>query len=54
MEQLKNTLIVEKLPNNTEAEITIIYKEEEKVKIKDIEIDENNKGTIRIGKQRRS
>ena len=47
----KYTLIVEKLPNNTEAEITIIYKEEEKVKIKDIEIDENNKGTIRIGKQ---
>ena len=47
----KYTLIVEKLPNNTEAEITIIYKEDETVKIKDIEIDENNKGTIRIGKQ---
>lgn len=39
------------MPNNTEAEITIIYKEDETVKIKDIEIDENNKGTIRIGKQ---
>ena len=45
------TLIVDKLPNETGATITINYEENGETKEKVIELDRNNKGTIRIGNQ---
>ena len=45
------TLIVDKLPNETGATITISYEENGETKEKVIELDRNNKGTIRIGNQ---
>ena len=45
------TLIVDKLANETGATITINYEENGETKEKVIELDRNNKGTIRIGNQ---